>query len=96
MGIPIIMGDRPLEFALQSLKLLFVPELRAFGIGTRHRLIGKTIGRSPGLADKILRLRNIGPESRTHQSIQRRASGLRLLRAGELAPHKKNPGERRR
>lgn len=70
MGISIIMGDRPLKFALQSLKLLFVPELRAFGISSRHRLIGKTIGR-PGLADKILRLRNIRPESRAHQSIQR-------------------------
>ena len=72
MGISIIVGNRPLEFALQSLKLLFVPELRAFGIGSRHRLIGKTIGRPPGLADKILRLRNIRPRiSRTHQSIQR-------------------------
>ncbi|PZR88869.1 MAG: hypothetical protein DLM68_06845 [Hyphomicrobiales bacterium] len=83
-----------LKFALQSLELRLASELRPFGIGSRHRLIGETVRRRPCLADEILCLRDVDPNFRVHQGVKRRAARLCLLRFSKRVKAKTNPGER--
>ena len=90
----VIVRGGALKFALQGLELRLASELRPFGVGSCHRLIDETVRRRPRVADKILCFRDVGPNLRVHQGVERRAARLCLLRMNKRAKAKTNPGKR--
>jgi hypothetical protein len=93
-GLPVIVRGRAFKFVLEGLELCLASELRPFGIGSGYRLIGETVRRRPCLAHEILGLRDVGPNFRVHQCVQRRAARLCLLRMSKWVKAKTNPGKR--
>jgi hypothetical protein len=93
-SFPVIVRGRALKFVRQGLELPLASELRPFWIVTCHRLIGETVRRRPCLAHEILCLRDVGPNFRVHQGVQRRAARLCLLRMSKWVKAKTNPGKR--
>ena len=89
-----VVRGRALKFVRQGVELPLASELRPFWIVSCHRLIGETVRRRPCLAHEILCLRDVGPNSRVHQGVQRRAARLCPLRMSNWVKAKTNPGKR--
>ena len=92
----LIVREGTLKLARERLELSLIPKLWPFRIGSCHWLIGETIRRRPRRAHEVLRLGNVGPNPGAHQSVERRAARLCLLRMSELAKRQTNSGEHRR
>lgn len=92
----LIVREGALKLARERLELSLIPKLWPFRIGSCYWLIGETIWRWPRLAHEVLRLGNVGPNPRAHQSVERRAARLCLLRMSKLAKRETNSGEHRR
>jgi hypothetical protein len=93
-SVPVILRGRARKFALQGLEFRLASELRAFGIGSGHRLIGETVRRRPCLAHEILCFRDVSPNFRVHQGVKWRAARLCLLSLSKRVKAKTNPGKR--